>query len=47
MTTSTIESPPQIPLPAPRTIEESGLRLDTIVQLLVKTLHFAGEATGV
>jgi hypothetical protein len=47
MTTSTLEAEYQIPLPAPMTIEESGLSLDTIVQLLVKSLHFAGEAAGV
>jgi predicted ATPase with chaperone activity len=35
-----------IPLPAPQTLEESGLTLDLIVQLLVKTLHFAGELSG-
>ncbi len=34
-------------LPAPRTIEESGLRLDLIIQLVIKALHFAGELTGV
>ena len=28
---------------APQTIEESGLSLDLIVQLVLKTLHFAGE----
>jgi hypothetical protein len=32
---------------APRSLEESGLRLDNVVQLLVKTLHFAGELTGI
>jgi hypothetical protein len=34
-------------LPAPDTLEESGLRLDLLVQLLVKTLHFAGELSGI
>ncbi len=31
---------------APRTLEESGLSLDLILQLALKTLHFAGELTG-
>jgi hypothetical protein len=34
-------------LPAPESLEASGLRLDMIVQLLVKTLHFAGEMSGI
>lgn len=33
-------------LPMPATLEESGLRLDMIVQLLVKTLHLLGEMSG-
>jgi hypothetical protein len=33
-------------LPMPSSLEESGLRLDTIVQLLVKTLHLMGDMTG-
>lgn len=33
-------------LPAPRTLEEAGLSLDLLVQLALKTLHFAGELTG-
>ena len=37
---------PQIPLPAPQNLEESGLTLDLLVQLLMKTLHFAGELSG-
>jgi len=32
---------------APRTIEESGLSLDLVVQLLLKLLHFSGELSGV
>jgi predicted ATPase with chaperone activity len=47
MTTATIENPTEILLPAPLTLQECGLKLDTVVQLLVKTLHFAGEATGI
>ena len=31
---------------APTTLEEAGLRLDLIMQLALKTLHFAGELTG-
>ena len=34
-------------LPAPRTLEEAGLRLDLIIQLVIKALHFAGELAGV
>jgi predicted ATPase with chaperone activity len=33
-------------LRAPATLEESGLTLDLVVQLALKTLHFAGELTG-
>jgi hypothetical protein len=31
---------------APQTLEESGLSLDLILQLVLKTLHFAGELSG-
>ena len=31
---------------APRTLEESGLSLDLILQLVLKTLHFSGELSG-
>jgi predicted ATPase with chaperone activity len=31
---------------APMTLEEAGLSLDMLVQLALKTLHFAGELTG-
>jgi len=31
---------------APQTVEESGLSLDLIQQLLLKTLHFSGELRG-
>jgi hypothetical protein len=34
-------------IPAPRTVAESGIGLDLIVQLCVKALHFSGELTGV
>ena len=33
--------------PAPTTLEETGLSLDLMVQLVLKLLHFAGELTGV
>jgi len=32
--------------PPPQTLEETGLDPDLLVQLIVKTLHSAGEATG-
>jgi len=32
---------------APRTMEEAGLSLDLLVQLVLKHLHFSGELTGV
>ena len=36
-----------VPFPAAaHTLEESGLSLDLILQLTLKTLHFAGELTG-
>jgi predicted ATPase with chaperone activity len=31
---------------APQTLEQSGLSKDSVVQLALKTLHFAGELTG-
>jgi predicted ATPase with chaperone activity len=34
-------------LPTPQTLAESGLRLDMVVQLTLKHLHFAGELTGI
>jgi predicted ATPase with chaperone activity len=34
------------PPAAPVTLEETGLSLDVIVQLALKTLHFAGELSG-
>lgn len=37
---------PEAELRAPSTLEESGLSLDILVQLTLKTLHFAGELTG-
>lgn len=32
---------------APKTLEESGLTLDLVVQLVLKTLYFSGELTGI
>ena len=31
---------------APQTLEEAGLSKDLVMQLVLKTLHFAGELTG-
>ena len=32
--------------PAPMSLEEAGLSLDLVLQLVLKTLHFSGELTG-
>ena len=32
--------------PAPTTLEEAGLSLDIVIQLVLKTLHFTGELPG-
>ena len=32
--------------PAPTTLEEAGLSLDIVIQLVLKTLHFTGELAG-
>ncbi len=50
-TTTTMTAAPQAPTivahpPAPVTPEEAGLATDLLVQLALKTLHFAGELTG-
>jgi len=37
---------PVPPPPAPLTLEESGLTLDLLTQLVLKTLHFGGDMTG-
>jgi hypothetical protein len=42
---ATIRALPSLPS-APMTLEESGLSLDMMIQLALKTLHFAGELTG-
>ncbi len=31
---------------APNTLEEAGLTIDLVLQLALKTLHFAGQLTG-
>jgi predicted ATPase with chaperone activity len=36
----------KMPPPPPQTLEETGLDPDLLLQLIVKTLHYAGEATG-
>ena len=33
--------------PAPTTLQEAGLSLDLVLQLVLKTLHFVGELSGV
>jgi hypothetical protein len=35
-----------VEIPAPRTLAETGLRIEDVLHLLVKALHFAGELTG-
>lgn len=49
MTTAALDKAPENALPPspPRTLAESGLSLDLILQLVLKTLHFAGELVGV
>ncbi len=47
MTTTSVEESTFATHPiAPLTLEQSGLTLDVVIQLLMKTLHFAGELTG-
>ena len=46
MTTTTAERSVN-DLRAPQNLEETGLRLDLVVQLLMKALHFAGELSGI
>jgi predicted ATPase with chaperone activity len=43
---STASGVPQLPS-APATYQEAGLTLDLLIQLSLKSLHFAGELTGV
>jgi len=44
MTTS-VDVQPSIP-DAPRTVAETGLSIDLILQIIIKTLHLAGELAG-
>ncbi|HXW05674.1 MAG TPA: hypothetical protein VD833_10615 [Vicinamibacterales bacterium] len=45
--TTTLATPEVIPHPVePRTIEEAGISLDLVLQLVLKSLHFAGELSG-
>src|SRR5688572_9976461 len=45
--TATVAAPDVVPFPAPaQTLEDSGLSLDLVLQLTLKSLHFAGELTG-
>ena len=47
MTTTMLASQEVVPHPtAPETLEASGLSLDLVLQLVLKTLHFAGELSG-
>src|SRR5215831_8361869 len=42
---TTVSAEASFPI-APTTLEESGLSLDLILQLALKTLHFSGDLTG-
>jgi hypothetical protein len=42
-----IDLQPLLALPQPQTLEETGLKLDLIVQLLLKAIYYGGELTGV
>ena len=33
--------------PAPLTLTDTGLTLDLVIQLVLKTLHVAGELSGI
>ena len=44
--TATTAATDTVPLPAPQNLEESGNRLDQVIQILLKTLHFSGELSG-
>jgi hypothetical protein len=46
--TKTAEFTEVVPFPpAPQSLEETGLALDLILQLTLKSLHFAGELSGI
>ena len=42
----TAEQEASLSIPAPKSLEQAGLSGDLITQLVLKTLHFAGELTG-
>ena len=42
----TAEQEASLSIPAPKSLEQAGLSSDLITQLVLKTLHFAGELTG-
>jgi predicted ATPase with chaperone activity len=46
--TTTMVADPTMSLhpPAPQTLAQSGLSIDLVTQLILKSLHFAGELTG-
>jgi len=44
--TSVLDSPPSLHPPAPITLQDTGLGPDLVMQLTLKTLHFAGELSG-
>ena len=46
MTTAAVSAEVVPHPPSPQTLEETGLGLDLITQLVLKSLHFAGELTG-
>jgi predicted ATPase with chaperone activity len=47
MTTTMVADPTtSLHPPAPQTLEQSGLSIDLVTQLILKSLHFAGELTG-
>ena len=42
----TAEREASLQIPAPKSLAQAGLSRDLITQLVLKTLHFAGELTG-
>ncbi len=46
MTPIDLKEPATAELPAPMTLADAGISRDMVEQLLIKTLHFAGELTG-
>ena len=49
--TMTVDSPAtasrDMQPPAPLTLTDTGLTLDLVIQLVLKTLHVAGELSGI